>query len=76
MPLSLRELLEEAGVHPSELEEATGCHRVTVYKWIVGQKRPRGHRLRAIAGAIGCSVADVRDALDEIERRLTAGKRP
>ena len=72
MALTLRELLEEHGVHHSALAQATGVHEITVYFWLSGRSRPRAHRLRAIADAIGVSVDDVRRALDETERRATA----
>lgn len=72
---SLLDLFTELGAHPDDVADAVGVHRTTVYAWLSGHQEPRTTRYRAIAEAIGATVREVSDALEETHRRATAGKK-
>ena len=48
-----------------ELARRTGCHQSAVSHWERGMRTPPLRALIAVAAALGCTVGDLADALDE-----------
>jgi DNA-binding XRE family transcriptional regulator len=60
----LRALRERAGLTPGKLAERLGVTPHTIQSWKKGERQVRKVWRFKLADALGCSVADVRQAKD------------
>jgi DNA-binding XRE family transcriptional regulator len=67
--MTLRELRESKAYTQTELAAAVGVTAQAVYSWERGDYEPSFPKIRAIAGFLGVTVDEVRNALRETAQK-------